>query len=211
MSKSGMSIHSKMAFDESAAVRYLSSVLESSGRIKTFFSENDRTPNQDGFFELIGKKMIPEKQFVVQIKKVEGLTPKTKGKNKGRYVYSLKTNFLYYIKEKVTENPAIYFIVDIISKKIFWLYLSDELLMELNFEGHQKIQYAFSESQILNDINEFIHQISSISNVRNTLSLKGTPEEISEMQESLDYINGLLNYDLHGHALSPSQNRSIIT
>lgn len=119
MPKFGMSKHDQSSFNESEAVNFLSSVLESKHTIKTFFSANDRTPNHDGFFELVDEESTPKKQFIVQIKKTENLKPNIQGKNKGKYVYNLKTNFLCYVKEKVTESPAIYFVVDITAKKDF--------------------------------------------------------------------------------------------
>lgn len=73
MSKSGMSIHSIESFNETEEINLLSSVLEAKHTIKTFFSANDRTPNHDGFFELVSSDLSPKKQFIVQIKKVEEL------------------------------------------------------------------------------------------------------------------------------------------
>lgn len=145
----GMARHSTSAFSECSATRMLAECLESSGKIKTFFKENDRTPNYDGSMELVGHEGVPTKQFIVQIKKTEDLTANTKGVNKGKYTYRMETKFLYYVKEKVTESPAIYFVVDITTKNIFWLYLSDSKLMNLNFEGKEYISYHFSESDIM--------------------------------------------------------------
>ncbi len=196
MRKPGMSIHSIESFNESEEIRILSSVLESHHTIKTFFKEIDRTPNHDGFFELVSGDLSPKKQFIVQIKKVEDLKPNIIGPNKGRYVYPLETNFLYYVKEKVTESPAIYFVVDIATKRIFWLYLSDAVLMDLNFEGHEKVSYAFGEENILSDIDAFTAVLNDIAIERNRLFLRKTPEEIGEMQEAVEYINGLLEHDL---------------
>lgn len=195
MPKFGMSKHDQSSFNESETVNFLSSVLESKHTIKTFFSANDRTPNHDGFFELVDEESTPKKQFIVQIKKTENLKPNIQGKNKGKYVYNLKTNFLCYVKEKVTESPAIYFVVDITAKKIFWLYLSDELLMSLNFEGHEYISVAFGNENILKDINEFAIRLHQIADKRNYLFLQKTSEEIIELQDALDYINHLFDYD----------------
>ena len=195
MKRTGMSIHSPESFNESEGINILSSVLESKHTIKTYFSANDRTPNHDGFFELTSDNSPPKKQFIVQIKKVEDLQPNKKGANKGKYVYRLRTNFLYYVKERVTENPAIYFVVDIITKRIFWLYLSDSVLMDLDFEGHEKVLYAFSEDNILTDISSFTDKLNAIADERNRLFLKKTSAEIADLQEAVDYINHLLDYD----------------
>lgn len=195
MSKPGMSKHDITSFNESEAITLLSNTLETNHTIKTFFSENDKTPNHDGFFELVDKEQVPKKQFIVQIKKVENLKPNTQGKNKGKYVYSLKTNFLYYVKAKVTESPAIYFVVDIITKRIFWIYLSDELLMSLDFEGHEYISFPFGNENILNDTNHFTAILNQISAKRNALYCHKSREEIIELQDALDYINRLFDYD----------------
>lgn len=192
----GMSIHSKMSFDESKAIRILSDFLESNNSIKTFFGENDKTPNHDGYFEILKGTDSIKKQFVVQIKKVENLQKETTGKNANKYLYDLKTNFLYYIKEKVTENPAIYFVVDIATKNIFWLYLSDETLMHLDFEGQKSKRYAFSDNDILIDINEFERVVNQIADERNKKFINKTEEQIAEIQEAAEFINSLLNGDL---------------
>lgn len=73
MSNSMISKHSKTAFDESESITILKGLLESTREIKTFFGENDRTPNYDGTFELINQEGEPVKQFIVQIKKVDKL------------------------------------------------------------------------------------------------------------------------------------------
>ena len=198
MSNPGISKHDISSFNESDAINLLSNTLESNHTIKTFFSENDRTPNHDGFFELVDEEYTPKKQFIVQIKKVENLEPNTKGINKGKYVYNkLKTNFLYYVKKKVTENPAIYFVVDIVTKRIFWIYLSDELLMSLNFEGHTTISFPFDENNILYDINHFTTILNQISTERNSLFVNKSQEEIIELQDALDYINQLFDHDFY--------------
>lgn len=196
MRKTRMATHSTTAFDESEEVRILSGVLESKRKIKTFFKENDRTPNHDGNFEITNDDQTPKKQFIVQIKKIENLVPKKSGKNKGKYVYNLDTAFLYYVKEKVTESPAIYFVVDIVTKNIFWIYLSDEKLMALDFENAgETLPYAFSESDKLVDIDDFTNTLNSIAEERNSIFVEKTPEEIAEMQDAVEYLNNYMNND----------------
>ena len=196
MSNSMISKHSKSAFDESESIRILEELLESTREIKTFFSENDRTPNYDGTFELVNNECEPVKQFIVQIKKVDKLIQNTKGKNIGKYDYSLKTNFLQYVKDKVTECPAIYFVVDLSTKKVFWIYLSEETLMRLNFEGKKTVTYHFQETEFISDINSFILEMRHIAQERNRLFVYKTPQQISELQDAVDYLNQHLNGDL---------------
>ena len=195
MSKAGMAKHSASSFNEKSAIRMLSNFLEQKHTIATFFKENDRTPNYDGTFELVGEDDTPTKQFIVQIKKVENLMPNVKGCNKDRYMYMLDTSFLYYVKEKVTESPAIYFVVDVAMNNIFWLYLSDELLMSLDFEGKERVSYPFEETDIVSDIDAFVQTLNQIAAKRNAFLLQKTPEQIVEMQDALDYINRLMEND----------------
>ncbi len=195
MKKAGMARHTASAFNEKTATRMLADFLEQKHTIATFFKENDRTPNYDGSFELVGEDDAPTKQFIVQIKKVENLAPNVRGANKNKYVYDLDTSFLYYVKEKVTESPAIYFVVDVATKNIFWLYLSDELLMRLEFEGKEHISYPFSTTDIVPDIDTYVKTLNQIAESRNALFLQKTPEQIAEMQDALDYINRLMEND----------------
>lgn len=51
--KAGMATHSQDSFNESSGNRVLSGILESTRTMKTYFGENDKTPNHDGFFELL--------------------------------------------------------------------------------------------------------------------------------------------------------------
>ncbi len=190
-----MAKHSESSFDEAKEIRILSEILESNHKIKTFFKENDRTPNHDGNFELVESDGEPKKQFIVQIKKVSSLSQCVSGKNKGKFVYSLDTSFLYYVKAKVTESPAIYFVVDVDFKRVFYIYLSDEKLMSMDFEGKEHISYAFSEDEIITDINAFYTELLKISDSRNYCFLFKSRSEIAELQEAADYINNLFNGD----------------
>lgn len=48
--KSNLGKHTKNSFIEAKAIRILSEFIEEGGNAKTFFNENDKTPNHDGFF-----------------------------------------------------------------------------------------------------------------------------------------------------------------
>lgn len=191
-----MAIHSDDSFNEAEEIRILSAKLEEKRRIKTFFKENDRTPNIDGFFELVAEDKTPQKQFVVQIKKINSIERKENPEKPGRYPYDLDTKFLYYIKEKVTENPAIYFVVDIDTSKIYYLYLSDDKLMSLDFEDKKTVRYWFQKEDILDDVEAFYNKMLAISIERNKMFVNKKPQEIMELQDAADYINTLLMGDL---------------
>lgn len=192
MSNSTIAKHSKAAFDESKSIRILSGLLESTGEIKTFFGENDKTPNYDGSFELVNDAQEPVKQFIVQIKKVDKLVLNSRGK----YDYRLKTNFLQYVKDKVTENPAIYFVIDLATKKVYWIYLSDETLIRLNFEGKKTVTYHFREEDSISNVEAFVLTMRKIARERNNFFVYKTPQQIAEIQDAVDYLNQHLNGDL---------------
>ena len=195
-----MATHSQSSFDDTKGVGILKEILESKNTIKTFFGENDKTPNHDGFFELIdiNNKIqgIPKKQFIVQIKKADSNTTSLELQENGTYKYNLDTKFLYYIKEKVAESPAIYFVIDVATKKVFYIYLSDEKLMSLNFEGKGSIVYYFNDDEQVSDIDSFTKKLTKIANYRNNIFINKTEKEIIELQDAVENINNLFNNDL---------------
>ena len=68
--------------------------------------------------------------------------------------------------------------------------------MNLDFEGKERITYAFSEQQVLSDVEVFYNELVKIADYRNRDFVLKSPEEIAELQEAADYINNLFNGDL---------------
>ena len=132
-------------YKESAGIRLLSDSIEKEGLIKTFFRENDRTPNHDGYFLVSNiNSKLPEKEFIVQIKTTSN---PLKTKN-SQYVYSIETKFFNYIITEVSENPAILFIIDIAKKIIYWKYISIEYLKKFKL-SQDSITIKFNDEDIL--------------------------------------------------------------
>lgn len=193
--KSIIKQHSVSSFDESKANRMLADRLEENDRIKTFFKENDKTPNYDGTFEIIENERIPKKQFIVQIKKVNKLTEVKSGKHKNMFRYDhMETAFLAYVKNRVTESPAIYFVIDMSTRNIYYKYLSDEVLSSIDFENKEVIKYWFDKSDEL-DENSFYHRMIRIANERNKNYYMGSKSEIGDIQEEVYWLNELLDGD----------------
>ena len=190
----GPAIHSNSSFNETSAIRLLEEKLESHQRIKTFFKTNDRTPNYDGIFEIIEADGIPKKQFIVQIKKTKALIANKSGSHKGLFRYDMETNFLYYVKNKVAESPAIFFVVDVDNKVVFYVYLSDKLLTELDFEGKDRISFWFSENNILNE-EYFYKEMLQVANERNEHFYMGSMENYADLQDAVYRLNTLLDTD----------------
>jgi len=181
-----MKTHSDSSFDESKAISTLKELLESNGNIKAFFGENDKTPNHDGFFELVNSNTKqPKKQFIVQIKKINNL----KLNMDGSYSYSFDTSFLFYVKEKVAESPAIVFIVELNTKKCFYKYLSDDYLMHLNFEDKEHITLRLNDYDQITDIGIFYKKLLKIANERNARFINKTSQQIEEMRLAVEWLN----------------------
>ena len=177
MAQGHKAIYDNTAFDEALSIRILSDFLEQRRTIKTEFSVGDRTPNHDGFMELLDENQEPLKQFIVQIKKVENLKPNVGGRNAGRYTYSLQTAFLAYVKSRVSDNPAIYFVVDVANENKFWLHLTDGVLASLDFEGQETVTYHFEEGDKIEDIDEFDRQLRQIvDDINRTADM--TPDQL---------------------------------
>ena len=139
---------SKSSFNESNSIRLLQEKLERNGRIKTYFTQNDRTPNTDGYFEILNKNGIPEKRFVVQIKSAEKLTKLSK---KDEYSYSADCSFFHYVLENIDENPAFYFVVNLSMGEVFFKQLSLKYLLSLNMGKKKNISIHLNSGDALDE------------------------------------------------------------
>ena len=186
-------IHSDSSFDESEGVRILSGKLEGSKTIKTFFSENDKTPNIDGFFEIINQEKLPVKQFVVQIKTVKSLEKKAEGRNKDKYTYSMDAKFLHYIKANVCGSPGIVFVVDTLHKNVFWKYISAQYLSDLHLQDEKKKTVSFTDNEMFTNVSDFSNEMILISNSINDKLIIKSAQEIASLNEAQEWFNRALN------------------
>ncbi len=182
----GMGTHSDVSFNESNANAILEQKIESQKNIKAFFSKNDKTPNYDGFIELVNiNTREPKKQFVVQIKKVAKMR-----KNKDNsFSYEFETKFLYYVKAKVAESPAIVFVIEFETQICYYKYLSDEYLASLDFEGKENVTLRLSEADQISDIAVFYNTLDRIASERNLRFIDKSPEQIAEIQTAMEWLN----------------------
>ena len=134
-------------FNESAGIRILKDQLEKNLRIKTYFTENDKTPNTDGYFEILSAQGTPLKRFVVQIKTARKLA---KLKN-GDYSYSVDTAFFQYVLENIDQNPAVFFLVDLSNSRIYYKHLSLGYIISLSIGDREKTNLRLDSSDVLNE------------------------------------------------------------
>jgi len=175
--------HTEGVFIESNGNIILKRKLTSNKRISCFFSENDKTPNTDGFFELIDEKGVPQKRFNVQIKTTNELK---NGK------YSLDTKILNYVFSKISIDPTFLFVVDLKSENILYRYISIDFLLSIDFDKKKNITLDFNNDEIF-DINVFEREVTKIKEDHDRLVLNKGTEDISNIQEAIQYLNDTLS------------------
>lgn len=180
MSKIGKHTHNM--FRELEGNIILRNKLISNRRISCFFSENDKTPNTDGFFEFINDKGVPIKRFNVQIKSTENL-------NGGKY--SLDTKILHYVFSKTSTDPTVLFLVDLTRKKIFYRHITIDYLLSIDLDQKRKFTIDFSNDSEFNYEN-FQKEIEVISNEHNRLVVLKNNDEVVSIQEAITFLNDTL-------------------
>ena len=150
--------HSARSVEDCDAVTVLNSFLRSDGKINKNFSCNDKWPNIDGTFEFVSNPSIsrrPEQNFVVQIKGTHQCN-----ETNGIFKYSLKSlAFPATIYCRETFDPGILFLVlnpdERGSERVFWKYMSVDLLNSIDFEK-DSVTISFSSDEEILDTDESI-------------------------------------------------------
>lgn len=150
--------HSARSVEDCDAVTVLNSFLRSDGKINKNFSCNDKWPNIDGNFEFVSNPSIsrrPEQNFVVQIKGTHQCNEAN-----GIFKYSLKSlAFPATIYCRETFDPGILFVVlnpdERGSERVFWKYMSVDLLNSIDFEK-DSVTIRFSSDEEILDTDESI-------------------------------------------------------
>ena len=150
--------HSARSVEDCDAVTVLNSFLRSDGKINKNFSCNDKWPNIDGTFEFVSNPSIsrrPEQNFVVQIKGTHQCN-----ETNGIFKYSLKSlAFPATIYCRETFDPGILFVVlnpdKRGSERVFWKYMSVDLLNSIDFEK-DSVTISFSSDEEILDTDESI-------------------------------------------------------
>ncbi len=172
--------HSQSSFTESEGITVLKRKLESKRSIKCFFSENDKTPNVDGFFELIKTDGTPIKRFNVQIKTTSELK---NGK------LSVDTKIMSYVLEKITADPTFLFIIDLSNEQVYFRHVTIEYILSINLDPSKKnITIDFNDDKAFN-IDIFEKNLYRIAETHNKLITSKSDLEIKSIQEAINYLN----------------------
>ena len=203
--------YSRENFNESTGNRILENFLHSNSLIFTHFSQQDKTPNFDGYFEILKQatgKNIPIGRYEVQIKTMDHNYINTnKQKNCSQYKYSCETKIFNAVKNAITLNPCYLFMVDVNKKRIFAKYISLEFVLSLNLKDEKNKTIYFNDTDEIKNVNYFyevtkkvyLKKSKELNNIeKNELIVTNnlTCSEMSELQRELDYLNNVFDTEL---------------
>lgn len=195
------------SFNESDGISKLMIFLHQKKNIKANLLSGDKIPNLDGNIQLLEKsesKSIPKRIFHVQVKTLnhDYSNMNTKGV-KSQYKYSEDTKVFNVVKENITSDPVLLFLVDVIKNKIFYKYISFEYVISLDFMDENYITIYFNDDDEIKDIDAFhatllgIHEKQkmmreNIKENRITTTFKKNTEMYKMLQQEWEYLDNLL-------------------
>jgi len=148
---------------------------------------HDKTPNIDGYIELVNNQDQPIGKLVIQAKKYKS---RYQGKNKAE----IPAYFVAYASIMRNE-VCIFFSVDADDNKIYWKYISDDYIRHFQEEGDNAIHiYEFCKDEIVTSENIAItidrwKQIFNEKIALLTKEKKSAEEVMSESRSAFSRIN----------------------
>lgn len=200
------------SFYDSNGVAYLTRFLQQEHGIKGIIQSDDKIPNLDGTIQLLEwiseKRAIPKQIFHVQVKTMNsGYENANRVHHRSQYKYPVDTKVFNVVKENITFDPVLLFLVDEKKEKVFWRYVSVDFVMSLDLNDEEKKTIYFSDSDLISNLTEFhlrlveIHEekvrISKNLNENLITTNLADNKAIYEMlQEEWSYLDRLLKSDL---------------
>lgn len=195
------------SFYDSRGNAFLTEFLEKDCLIKTDIKKDDKAPNLDGTIELLkedDKKFVPVQIFHVQVKTLNSdYTNENKRHNISQYKYPAETKVFNVVKEHITSDPVILFLVDTKRRKVFWIYVSIEYVMKLDLKEEENKTIYFNDADSIGDIDSFYKVLENIhkecveknkSWQNNIITSNHTmaTEKIKVLHKEWDYLNEML-------------------
>lgn len=118
--------------DEVQAIKIFDQSLDSK-LVKSDIRKRDKTPNVDGYLEIVDENQVPVGKIEIQVRKIP----------EGEKKHSCDLGLFAYAR--TTTLPVILVCVDIINKKVFWKQITYE--MAHGKEGQKTITINFSERE----------------------------------------------------------------
>ena len=153
-----------------------------------------KIPNYDGRMEVLDNQK-PVGHFFFQVKTTEHI----KYNKDGYAIFDLKTNFIDYIRSRITNDIGIYFIIDKLNDKVLFLVLDKDNLDKIYYkDGQENVRYKFNKFNELNNAKDFKNILLKSKKESNVDSIYEiySHEEIEELQTSVDSINQIFSTDL---------------
>lgn len=147
------------SFYDSNGVAYLTRFLQQEHGIKGVIQSDDKTPNLDGTIQLLEwnseTRAIPKQIFHVQVKTMNhGYENTNRIHHRSQYKYSVDTKVFNVVKENITFDPVLLFLVDEKKEKVFWRYVSVEFVMSLDLHDEENKTIYFNESDLISNLTE---------------------------------------------------------
>lgn len=142
-------------FKESDSVGIAKRILERNRKIKTYFNENDKRTNLDGQLTII-RRGYERITVDVQIKTLPENYSDVNG-----YYYDCDTKVFNVVKAKVTQNPVILLLVDIINEKVYTILCTTDYVQKLRVKEQFVKRIRFSDEELFDEL-EFINKIYEV-------------------------------------------------
>jgi len=204
--------YDRNSFYDSNGVAYLTRFLQQEHRIKGIIQSDDKIPNLDGTIQLLEwiskKRAIPRQIFHVQVKTMNhGYENTNKNHHRSQYKYSVDTKVFNVVKENITFDPVLLFLVDEKKEKVFWRYVSVDFVMSLDLHDEENKTIYFNDSDLISNLTEFHSQLVEIHEEKIRISkdinkniittnLASNKEIYAMLQEEWSYLDRLLKSDL---------------
>lgn len=199
--------YDKNSFFDSNGVAYLTRFLQRDNTIKALIASDDKIPNLDGIIQVLDNvnegRATPKQIFHVQVKTINSdYQNNNKTGIKSQYKYSADTKVFNTVKNHITSDPVLLFLVDEENDKIFWFHVSLEYVMGLNIKEEKNKTIYFSDCDQIIDIKKFYQQLIFIheEKVEQSYSINKNmittntqiPEICQTLQDESDYLNDIL-------------------
>ena len=148
--------------------------------VKPDIKERDKTPNVDGYLEIVNEKQVPLGKLEVQIRKIP----------KGSTSYSCNIELFAYSEK--TSLPVLLICVDVDNKKAYWKHIQRS--MAVGKEAQKTVTVVFSMPEEIDGSLLYLSKWTSIAadysdRIKNFEIIKSQLEEVSK------YISPLRGLD----------------
>lgn len=175
------------SFYDSNGIAFLIRFLQQKHNIKALLGTDDKIPNLDGTIQLLeksDKKNIPTQIFHVQVKTINSNYINDNLQiNKSQYKYSAETKVFNIVKENITLDPVLLFLVDEKNEKVFCVYVSIEYVMTLQLNNENYKMIYFNDCDQITDFDKFILNLKFIHKQKIFLLNHGDENKITTDKE----------------------------